>query len=313
MEELHMRRRHGEAYDRYRRSAPFLLPLPRIVEKFFVLPFRALFKKETPDRKGEVAVVLSLYGVVLIGASAFFYGRGLERTAELITPAERQEARMEAIATQLVDEPNRRAKYFIAGRLAAFGDPAVDYFIPLLENAQVEVRILAADFLSRLPSERAVPALIAALGDSVANVRVNALSALGAIGSAECVETVLGLLEDPEPWVRRAAMRSLAELGVEEIVELAEGPLQDPDKWTRLSTIESLGILGSERAVPLIAAYLDDEDMWVRRSAVVALLKIGSPRAREGLTRALNDEDWEVRLYANEALQRLGPESSKNR
>lgn len=313
MEELNMRRRHGQAYESYRRSAPFLFPLPGFVEDLFALPFQALFKKRRPDRKSEVAAVLSLYAVVLIGASAFFYGRGLERTAELFTPAQRQEARMKAIATQLVDEPNRRAKYFIARRLAAFGDPAVDHFMPLLENEQVEVRILAADFLSRLPSERAVPALIAALEDSVANVRVNALTALGVIGSVECVERALKLLDDPEPGVRRAAMRLLARLEVEDIVERAEEPLRDPDTWTRVSTLESLGILGSEKAVPLIVARLHDEDAWVRRSAVVALLKIGSPRAREGLTRALTDEDWEVRLYADEALERLGPVASGSR
>ncbi len=307
LEEVNMRRRHGSGYETYRQSAPFLFPLPKAVRMLFALPFRVLFKKEAPDRRREVAVVLSLYGVVLIGASAFFYGPGFERTAELVTPDERQATRMEEIAMRLVDEPNRRAKYFIAGRLAAYGDPAVDYFIPLLENEQIEVRILAGNYLGRIGSERAVPALVDALDDSVANVRMNALEALGAIGSGDWADDALVLMEDPAPEVRRAAMRALARLGVEEIVALAEEPLQDPSKWVRISTLESLAILGSEKAVPLVAACVDDEDAWVRRSAVVALLSIGSPQGREALLRASADEDWEVRLYAREALELLEP------
>ncbi|NIM48819.1 MAG: hypothetical protein GTO22_06095, partial [Gemmatimonadales bacterium] len=151
LEELNMRRRHGEAYEAYRRGAPFLLPLPAFVRKLFALPFRVLFKKSQPERKREVAAVLSLYAVVLIGASALFYGGGLNETVAVFAPSAR-EAEMEELAARLVDEPNRRAKYFIARRLAAFGDPAVDYFIPLLASDQDEVRILAGDCLGDIPS-----------------------------------------------------------------------------------------------------------------------------------------------------------------
>jgi hypothetical protein len=304
LEELNMRRRHGEAYETYRRGAPFLFPLPAFVGKLFALPFRVLFKKNRPERKREVAAVLSLYAVVLIGASALFYGGGWRRSVAIVVPSA-SAGEMTELAARLVDEPNRRAKYFIARRLAAFGDPAVDYFIPLLASDQDEVRILAGDCLGEIPSERAVPTLTVALGDPVANVRVNALRALAAIGARESAESMLRLLDDPEAWVRNTAMRSLAQLGVEEIVERAEEGLSDPEAWVRVSTIESLGILGSETALPLVREGLSDEKAWVRRAAVVALLKIGSPGAREALLQASRDEDWEVRLYAAEALKRL--------
>ncbi|MHC4236285.1 MAG: methyltransferase family protein, partial [Planctomycetota bacterium] len=58
LEELNMRKRFGDAYETYRRSAPFLFPLPGFVEKVFALPTRLLFKKSQPDRRREVAVVI---------------------------------------------------------------------------------------------------------------------------------------------------------------------------------------------------------------------------------------------------------------
>ena len=304
LEELSMQRRYGEAYDTYRRGAPFLFPVPRFVEKLFALPTRLFFKKDEPSRKREVAVVLALYAVLLIGASAFFYGGGASRAAGILSPS-RRAAQMEELATRLVEMPSGRAQFFVARELVAFGDPAVDYFVPLLHHEDPGLRELAAEMLLRVPSERAIPALTAALEDSVAEVRGDAVNALAATGSPECVEPLLRMLDDPEPWVQRAAMRALAQLGAEEILERAEEGARHSEMWVRASTIESLGILGSEKGLPLVVEGLSDEAPHVRRSAVVALLKIGSPAAREALMRATRDEDWEVRLYAEEALKQL--------
>lgn len=306
LEELNMRRRHGEDYEAYRQSAPFLFPVPAFVEKVFALPLRVLFKKSRYEGKREVAAVLSVYAVVLMAASALFYGGGWKRTTALVMPSANV-AEMEQLAARLVAGPNRRShgRCGDCERLAAYGEPAVDYFIPLLENEQAEVRILAAEYLGKIPAERSVPALLTALDDSVANVRVNALHALVACGSRDAIEPMLRLLDDADAWVRRTAVRSLAELGAEEIVERADEGMNDPDARVRHATVESLGILGSEKALPLLTERLNDESAWVRRAAVVALLKIGSPQAREALLRASRDEDWEVRLYAAEALKRL--------
>lgn len=304
LEELNMRRRHGEAYEAYRGSAPFLFPLPAFVGKLFALPLSVLFKKSRYQRKREVAAVLSVYAVVLMAASALSYGGGWKRTTALVMPSANA-AEMEEHAARLVAEPNRRAKFFIAERLAAYGEPAVDFFIPLLENEQAEVRVLAANYLGKIPAQRSIPALLTALDDSVADVRQNALGALAASGSRENVESMLRLLDDPDAWVRRAALRSLAQLGADEIVERAAEGMSDPDARVRHATVESLGILGSDKALHLVMEGLNDESAWVRRTVVVALLKIGSPEAREALLRASGDEDWEVRLYAAEALKRL--------
>ncbi len=305
LEELQMRKRHGEAYETYRQSAPFLFPVPKFVENIFALPTRLLFRKAEPERKGEVAAVLCLYAVLLMGASAMFYAGGVRRITGVARPSA-QQAAMGELVVRLVEEPNARRKYFIAGELASFGEPAIDYFIPLLQSDQLEVRINAADYLRRLPSERAVPALVEALDDPAADVRWRAGRALAATGCQDCVRPMLRLLDDPEPGVRMAAMRALAQLGAEEIIAPAEEALLSPDARVRVAAVEALGVLGSPDALPVLVERLDDDQAWVRQSVVAALLEIGSPLALEALERASREDvDWEVRLYATESLKEL--------
>jgi protein-S-isoprenylcysteine O-methyltransferase Ste14 len=306
MEELKMRQRHGQEYEAYRRRAPFLFPLPAFLRNAFTLPSRILFGKAEPQRRREVAAVLAVYAAVLISTSVLFYGGGWERFGSLLAPSRRQ-AEIETLATQLENAQSARTQFFLVERLAAFGDPAVDQLLPMLEHERAEVRELAAEYLGRIPSERAVAPLLEMLEDPVVMVRVKAARSLGVLGDREAAEPLLRLLDDPDAWVRTSAMRSLSVLGVEEIVERAAPPLADPERWIRASTLESLGILGSETALPLVVEALHDEEPFVRRTAVVAVLKIGSLRARDALEQALLDEDWEVRLYAAEALKQLAP------
>ena len=304
MEELKMRHRHGEAYEAYRRSAPFLIPLPAFLRQAFSLPGRILFGRAAPQRKREVAAVLGVYAAVLIGASVLFYGGGLTGVGALVAPS-RERAEIEALATRLQNEPSGRAQFFLAERLAAFGAPAVEQLLPMLEHERPEVREIAAEYLGRVPSPRAVAPLLEALEDSVVEVRAKAARSLGVLGSHDAVAPLLRLLDDPHAWVRTSAMRSLALLGAEDVVDRAAVPLHDPDMWIRASTLESLGILGAEAALPQVLEALHDEEPYVRRTAVVAALTIGSPRARGALEQALHDEDWEVRLYAAQALRQL--------
>jgi hypothetical protein len=305
LEELQMRRRYGESYEAYRQKAPLLFPVPAFVSKIFAYPLRLMYGKEYPERRREVAVVLSLYAVLLISASALFYGGALNKALEFVTPIEERNARMEELATQIREHPNRRTRYFVSLNLAAYGEPAVDQFILLLQDDQSDVRALSAESLGKIRAPSAVPALIQALGDSVANVRVHAILSLATIGSPEVVEPMMGLLEDPDNSVRRTAMGSLAELRAEEVIDRLIEMLEDPDAWVRIETIEALGTLGMEEGLPPIIQRLSDEKPRVRRAAVVALTKIGSPRALEALKHAMEDADWEVRLYAAEGVKHL--------
>jgi protein-S-isoprenylcysteine O-methyltransferase Ste14 len=305
LEELSMRRRHGEAYEAYRRSASFLFPLPAFLERLFALPFRLLFGQDRPQRKGEVAVVIALYLALLMGASFLFYGDGLERTAALFRSRERDQALLSEQVTRARTESNTRQKHFLIRDLAARGEPAVDLLRGLLRDEDPTLRELAAESLYDLAPPRALPDLTRALEDPSENVRYDVLRALAAIGSPESAGPILPLLNDPALHVRMQALSALAGLGAEEMVEAAGEFLTSPEAWIRIGVLEALGTLGSERGLPLVVDRVADPEPAVRREAVVALLRIGSPRARPVLEDARRDEDWEVRIYAAEALKRL--------
>ena len=60
VEKLNMRRRYREAYEAYRRSAPFVLPLPHGLARGLGWPSRVLLGKERPERVREVVAVMGL-------------------------------------------------------------------------------------------------------------------------------------------------------------------------------------------------------------------------------------------------------------
>ncbi len=304
LEELSMRRRHGEAYEAYRRTAPFLFPLPAFLERIFALPFRLLFGRERPARRREVAVVLSIYLALLMGAS-FFYGDGLDRTVALFRSRERTRVILAEQLARAREEPNVRRRSSLVRELAGYGEPAVDPLLDLLRDEDPALRELAAEVLSDLAPPRALPDLTRALEDSSADIRYDAVRALAAIGSPVSIQPMLARLDDPVLYVRLEALNTLARLGVEGVVGSAGELMTRPESWVRVRALEALGILGSEQGLPLVVERLADTEPAVRREAVVALIRIGSPRARPALERVRRDEDWEVRLYAAEALKRL--------
>ena len=305
LEELSMRNRWGEPYDAYRNKTPFLMPLPRFMNKVAALPLRVLSGRRRPERKWEIVAVLSLYTVLLVGASAFFYGGGLAKTLRAFKPAGTQQTEMAELVIHLREEANRREQFSITRRLMSFGEPSLDHFVPLLKDEQAGVRILAAQCLGELDAQRAVPALIKALEDPLPGVRREVLRSLGQLGSHEATASIMQCLDDPDKEVQARAAHALAELGVESVVDRLIQGLAETNSWTRCAYIESLGKLGSVKGVPAVVAQLCDSEPRVRRAAVIALMRIGAPETRGALAKACQDDDWEVRVYAAEALKRM--------
>jgi protein-S-isoprenylcysteine O-methyltransferase Ste14 len=305
VEELGMRARHGDAYEAYRRSAPFMVPLPRALQRLLAAPLRMLFGTDWPTRRREVVAVLGLYLVLLMTASFLFYGGGAARIQALVRPAQDERAEVARLAHVLQQRPEGRWRDQAARELALTGDAALPTLLELLADDNASVRALAARAFVDRPDPRALPGLAAALSDEAEAVRSWAQRALGALGSPEAIAPLLTLLDDPVLRVRLGVVQTLAGLGAAEILEPAAELLGTQEAWARAMTARALGTLGSEAALPLLTRGLQDDSAWVRQEAVVALLRIGSRQALPVLEQALSDEDWEVRLYAAEAVERL--------
>lgn len=306
MEELNMRNRHGDTYESYRRSAPFLFPLPRVVERTVGAPFRIMFGKEQPTRRREVVAIVGFYSALLIAVSALIHGGGLRGTLQRLSSPEAQAERAELLAQEIREEPNWRRQYRLAEQMVSLGDASVDPLLGYLGGDHQGLRVLAAETLANIPSERAVPALCDALSDPDENLRWRASEALGSIGSSEAVPHLVPLLSDSVDFVRGTALQQLATLGATEVLAWAPTFLNDQDNRRRVAAINALGTLGSPDGLPMLEPCLADESDWVRQEAVVALLRIGSPQAVDMLTELLAGEDaYEVRIYAEEAVKRL--------
>jgi len=305
MEEMSMRRRHGETDGSYRRSAPFLFPVPGFVERLFALPFRILFGTWRPERTREVLAVLGLYTVVLIGASFLFYGNGLDRLAAAVGSDEARQERLAGVVGEIRVEENWRRRSALVRSLGSFGAAGQGVLVELLRDEDPDLREYAAVTLRDFPSEAALEALAVATVDPSEDVRWHATEALGALSLPEATDALLSVLGDPVPHIRYAALRALAARGIAEVIPVAMELTRSDGVRDRAEGVMALGMLGMPEGLPAVTRCVSDEDSWVREEAVIALLRIGSKEAIPALEGALDDENREVRLYAAEALKRL--------
>ncbi len=314
LEERNMKMQLGERYEIYSRKTPFFFPLPKFILGLFTVPSRLLFKKKFPERKGEIAAVLSIYIILLAGLSHIYVrSHALPKIPDEITSIESESRAERYIRTlRLTDNWHFRRPY--VGALEKIGEQAVDPLIALLEDPDPSLRQIAASTLGRIGSPRAVDALIESLKDKNSNVRWDAAHALGQIKSEKAVGPLITMLKDESGPVFYQTVTSLGRIGSPKALDPLIAALDVSSYWNRKAVVTALGDLGSEKAVDPLLNILEEDglNVHVKREIMVTFLKIGSQKTLSALREALNDEDSEVRIYAKEALKRLG-EDKKNR
>lgn len=339
LEELKMKRAYGESYESYRKRAPFLIPLPRVVAQVFNLPLRLTLKKEYPDRKREIVAVLGFYTCLCLGVSAF-YG-GFVRLSDGKTEVSAQ--RVDDLAQILKEADNFGEKRRAAGELARIGEPAMESLIALLNDPVPQVRAYSAGALGGMESERVITPLIALLHDSDSYVRRTAAGSLGGTGSPLAIPSLVEAMQDPKKDVVGAAVRALGEIKHPDVVPHLIRALRDTTLGATGPAAAALGELAAQEAVePLIHCFEDMPtcpydvvgealwklnsdravDAWIlglkngswwypRSACATALGRIKSEKGIEPLVKALQDESEQVRRAAVLALMEIG--SEKNR
>jgi protein-S-isoprenylcysteine O-methyltransferase Ste14 len=71
-EELRMARTYGTTYTVFRDRTPFLLPLPSRLRGVVAAPMRIVLRRPWPETGAQVALVVAVYGVLLVAASVPF-------------------------------------------------------------------------------------------------------------------------------------------------------------------------------------------------------------------------------------------------
>jgi HEAT repeat protein/protein-S-isoprenylcysteine O-methyltransferase Ste14 len=288
LEELKMRRVHGESYESYRRAAPFLIPLPRFMARASAFPFRLVFKKPYPERKREIVAVLAFYTLLCLGISGF-YG-GLVSWPKKKMGASKPQ--IEKLARVLKDARNRGEKRQAAGLLADMGEPAMEPLLALLKDEDASVRAYSAAALGSMKSERVVPPLIALLNDGDSYVRRTAAESLGRTGSSQAVQPLIEALEDQTRDMAKAAVRALGQIKHPDVIPLLIKALHNAAWNATDAAAQALGELGAQEAIePLVQCF---EEMPNCRYDIVggALWKLNSERAVDAWIAGLKKGSW---------------------
>ena len=186
-----------------------------------------------------------------------------------------------------------------------------------LEDSDAEVRCAAAQALGELRQSTTGVALAKSLQkDASLDVRVAAAESLSRTESRAAVEPLVTGLSDKEPRVRVACAKALTamadllasgqrgEVGRSKAVDGLLVALGDKEVAVRAAAAEGLGLLGDERAVERLAPLLSDPA--VRPTVIKALERIGRDRTRALLSQIASEtKDAEVRRAAEQALGQI--------
>ena len=71
-EETKMKQKFPEEYEKYRKQAPFLFPIPHFISKIITLPVKLLLRKEQPESRKDIVLVFIIFLGIMILLSLLF-------------------------------------------------------------------------------------------------------------------------------------------------------------------------------------------------------------------------------------------------
>lgn len=204
----------------------------------------------------------------------------------------------------LLQDANKQVRFAVVKLLGASGDMRA--FYALLEQLRVEengLTYLIGNALMQFGKQVEQP-LISLLKDSNPQVRSTVVRVLGNLASAHIVGPLIETLADADEPTRRFAAFVLGNLGDKRAVEPLIKLLQDSSEDVRWVTATALGNLGDESAIKPLLNVLDDECRTVSYNAADALVKLLKPSefTTTLMLSLLNYNSPDVRYWAAVAL-----------
>lgn len=185
---------------------------------------------------------------------------------------------------------------------------AVDGLLPLLDDPDPDVRVVAVRALGRIGDPSVAPALLGTLYGPHAvppSVVVLALTALGP-GARRLIAAGL---DSPQPLVRAAAVEALGATGATGWeTRIALALTTDPHPEVQIRAARALGALGTSREAlePLLHALDAGRPASLRSVAAGALGRLGDPGVAGRLGELLGDPAPRVAATAARSMARLG-------
>ncbi len=191
-----------------------------------------------------------------------------------------------------------------ASELEDIGKPAVPYLLKALKSESADVRgcviqiLCTMNVLHDIDQVAACREIVPLLDDADDNVRAQAARALGLMGERRAVKRLIELLKDSNKWVRQQAAGALGDLretgAAGPLIEVLE---TDNDYMTRSHAAEALGELREKSAIPALAEALGHGHYQVRNEVAEALREIGED-SYEHVVKVLKTGNDDGRWYA---------------
>jgi len=195
--------------------------------------------------------------------------------------------------------------------MGAIGDVrAFEVVLDLFPSPSPLVRSAAMTAAARLDGEGFLLALSSLERDKDWSVRANLAAVLSRLPPDKARPALDDLLRDADVRVQAPALQALARLGGNDVDERILLALQAPDFGLRGAAAT---LVGDRRPAGGAAALADayargesDSTYSARVASIEAIAKYPLAEARETLTKALGDLEWPVRLVAARLLREAG-------
>lgn len=304
IEEIQMKKKFGEEYEKYRSGTPFLFPLPKWLRLIIKAPQRLLIKKERPEKGREVGVVISAYTLILIALSFIWIDLGPTKTFPIL------ESRRQHSIDKLVEEINgpliRRERWRKFNDLARYGEIAAEPMIGFLSSENPENQEFAAALSDDLGDTNAIRPLQKLIDHPWENVRVNALNSLTNLDDPSIDSILLHRINHEEgAYPRIVIFECLGRKKVKEGWSILIDATTADNSRIKLAAVKSMSEIDPAATIPYIIPLLSDESAWVRGTAATLAHKLKAKETLSYLKPLLEDEDYEVRFFAKQAIREI--------
>ena len=191
------------------------------------------------------------------------------------------------------------------------GSRAADVVGDLLDDPELEIRVLAAEYLGLMQAQVAVPRLLELAASSAAEMRLRAaaVSALGEIGQPTATRPLLALLRRGPPGLKLSAANALIYIRDPAAVEPLLDMIGEETTPARAEVVRTLGGVLRDRRSTRARRSLEDLAVEgaidVSLSAVAALGAMADRASRDTLVRLARGGQLDRRRAAVEALGNL--------
>ncbi len=304
LEELKMQKAYGRDYEQYRDRTPFLLPLPKWLKKIIKFPMWLMIRKPWPEKKREVALVVTVYTIILMVISLFWVDFGQKRIFPL--SESRRLEQVQLLVEDLQQPMDWRTRGYKFDKLASYGDASVVSIIDFLSNEMPENQENAARLIGELGDTSAIRPLYKLLSHPWENVRTRAIRSLVKLNDPNLLSILNEQLEyETDLYPRAVIYEAIGNINAKDSWNLlADGAIND-EPWARLSAVKSMAKIFPDSTATYLIPLLIHEHGWIRTDAVAVANQILDERTLPYLNMLLDDEVYEVRFMAGEAIRQI--------